>query len=378
MSKVLRIQKGGYKVIAESGSEIRFDPGSDGRVNIVGSLYVQGDTILGSTTSVTQQDLVIEDRLITLNNGQQGSEISYNGSNQMSGLIIDRGNADVLMVFDEKPFRGQTTNPLAYNLLSPSFVLKDNTSNENLKPLTTNRIQTYGVDDGSNNQHLTLYTGYEGVVRVAYTTIEPGETDSAFVPYHERIGNDNDIPNFKFLKNYVRAEAGQAIIQRVFRYTEDTLDNTFSGAEAKDITQAGDGFSGVLFTVGSGPFAARIKNPVTKIGRFGTDIGIVIGVGETSTNNLRLVVDAAQNTMISTDNSNLVINPYTGSVVLRNVLRVEHLPNTIASPVPAVEQNVVYSRNELGSGGTGLYFVNSVGNGEFCSASNALVYSLIF
>ena len=378
MSKVLRIQKGGYKVIAESGSEIRFDPGSDGRVNIVGSLYVQGDTILGSTTSVTQQDLVIEDRLITLNNGQQGSEISYNGSNQMSGLIIDRGNADVLMVFDEKPFRGQTTNPLAYNLLSPSFVLKDNSSNENLKPLTTNRIQTYGVDDGSNNQHLTFYTGYEGVVRVDYTTAEPGEPESAFVPYHERIANDNDIPNFKFLKNYVNAEAGQAIIQRVYRYTEGTFDNTFSGIEAKDITQAGDGFSGVLFITGSGPFAARAKNTATKIGRFGTDTGIIIGRGESNSNNIKLIIDGAQNTMISTDNSNLVINPYTGSVVLRNVLRFEHLPNSIAEPIPALEQNVVYSRNELGSGGTGLYFVNTAGDGEFCSASNALVYSLIF
>ena len=378
MSKVLRIQKGGYKVIAESGSEIRFDPGSDGRVNIVGDLYVQGDTILGNTTSVTQQDLVIEDRLITLNNGQQGSEISDNGSNQMSGLVIDRGNADVLMVFDEKPFKGQTGNTLAFTLLPPAFVLKDNSTNANLKPLTTNRIQTYGVDDGSDNQHLTFYTGYEGVVRVDYTTIEPGETDSAFVPYHERIDNDNDIPNFKFLKEYVRAEAGQAIIQKFYRYTEDTLDNTFSGAEARDITQAGDGFSGVLFTTGSGPFASRIKNPVTKIGRFGTDIGIIVGIGEENTNNIKLMVDSSQTTMISTDNSNLVINPYTGNVILRNVLRFEHLSNTISDPVPAVEQNLVYSRNELGSGGTGLYFANSIGNGEFCSASNALVYSLIF
>jgi hypothetical protein len=384
MSKVLRIQKGGYKVIAEEGSEIRLDSGSGGRVTVTGDLYVEGQT-----TYINTVDLEIEDRIIILNRGEQGPGITSSSTQPMSGLQIDRGNVDALMVFDEQPFKSLTSNPNENTLLPPSFVLKDNSNTKNLLPLTTNKIQTYGLEGG--NKDLTIWTGYEGVIKVDYLTTPAGETEAIYDPYHIRIQNllnssiaeiqdqANDmVPNIKFIREYVRASAGEAVIQRFYRYTETTTENTLSGGEARDISQEGDGFSGVQFVVGSGPFGARVKNDVARIGRFGLDNGMIIGQGAESANNIRIVIDNGDNAVIKTDNTDLQISPSTRNIVLKSVLRVENLSNEFADPTPVVGENVLFVRQELGSGGTGVYFTNVVGNGEFCSASNALVYSLIF
>ena len=185
MSKVLRIQKGGYKIIAEqTGSEIKLDPGTGGRVTVTGDLYVEG-----STTNINTVDLEIEDRLIVVNKGEQGPGANQSGitaSEPISGIRIDRGNVDALLVFDETPYKGLVTNSAELPFIGPSFVFKDTTADKNLFPITTNRIQTYGLADNAN-QHLTFFTGYEGVVKVEVQLQDPNNLEQVRLEYHERV-----------------------------------------------------------------------------------------------------------------------------------------------------------------------------------------------
>ena len=400
MSKVLRIQKGGYKVIAEeSGSEILLDPGpgNSGRVTVTGDLYVEGNA-----TYVNSTNLEIEDRIIRLNKGEQGpgsGQSAISGVEPMSGIEVDRGNVDALFVFDETPLRGYVLggDNLEDKTLYPvleSFVSKSTLPNRSLFPITTNRIQTYGVQP---NRDLTFFVGYEGLLKVDYKASDLND-DQLYDPYHTRIKKlidnpdpalqlegANSIPNIQFIKEYVRAEAGQAVIQQFFRFTDINTLNTYSGAIAKDISQTGDGFSGVLFTVGSDlgsfprtPPGDLAQLAVARIGKVGTDQGLVVGRGGLSDKNLRLVVDISDSTIIKTDNSDLIIEPDTGNVIIKSVVRVDDLSPALNDPTSITGKNTIYSRAVQGSGGTGIFFTNNNTSGELCSAANALVYGLIF
>jgi hypothetical protein len=400
MSKVLRIQKGGYKVIAEEiGSEILLNPGpnNSGKVTVTGDLIVEGNS-----TYVNSTNLEIEDRIIRLNRGEQGpggGQSAIVGVEPMSGIEIDRGNVDALFVFDESPMRGYVLggdsldDKNAYPVLE-SFVSKSTLPNKSLFPITTNRIQTYGVQP---NRDLSFFVGYEGLLKVDYLASEPNE-DQLYDAYHVRIKNlienpdptiqaegNNSIPNIQFIREYVRAEAGQAVIQQFFRYTDLNTYNTYSGAQAKDISQTGDGFSGVLFTVGSdlGSFPRTPPGDlatiaVARIGKVGTDQGLVVGKGGPADKNLRVVIDIADNTIIKTDNTDLIIEPDTGNIIIKSVVHVQDLSPALSDPTPITGENIVFSRAIQGSGGTGLFFTNNNTTGELCSAANALVYGLIF
>jgi len=400
MSKVLRIQKGGYKIIAEeTGSEILLNPGpgNSGRVTVTGDLYVEG-----GATYVNSTNLEIEDRIIRLNRGEQGpgnGQSGISGVEPMSGIEIDRGNVDALFVFDEVPLRGYVLggdsleDKTAYPVLE-SFVSKSTLPNKSLLPITTNRIQTYGVQP---NKDLSFFVGYEGLLKVDYKASDLNE-DQLYDAYHIRIkklidnpditmqeeGN-NAIPNIQFIRDYVRAEAGQAVIQQFFRYTDLNTLNTYSGAQAKDISQTGDGFSGVLFTVGSDlgsfprtPPGDLAQLAVARIGKVGTDQGLVVGRGGLADRNLKVVIDIGDQAIIKTDNADLVINPSTGNVVIRSIVKIDYLSPALSDPTSTTGTNTIYSRATQGSGGTGIFFTNNNTTGELCSAANALVYGLIF
>jgi len=317
----------------------------------------------------------------------------------MSGIEIDRGNVDALFVFDEVPLRGYVLggdsleDKTAYPVLE-SFVSKSTLPNKSLLPITTNRIQTYGVQP---NKDLSFFVGYEGLLKVDYKASDLNE-DQLYDAYHIRIkklidnpditmqeeGN-NAIPNIQFIRDYVRAEAGQAVIQQFFRYTDLNTLNTYSGAQAKDISQTGDGFSGVLFTVGSDlgsfprtPPGDLAQLAVARIGKVGTDQGLVVGRGGLADRNLKVVIDIGDQAIIKTDNADLVINPSTGNVVIRSIVKIDYLSPALSDPTSTTGTNTIYSRATQGSGGTGIFFTNNNTTGELCSAANALVYGLIF
>lgn len=387
MSKVLRVQRGGIKLITEPGAEIRLDTGnSDGQVTITGNLTVQGET-----TYLNVADLQVEDRVIELNKSETGPGITGGQDSKFSGLFVHRGGGktfinekneidergDAYFVFDEEPYS-------LNNKIQPSFVFRDDTLDRKLIPITTYRVQSYGIGDFKD---ITLFVGSEGLVKVE----APGPIGTP--QYHERLlalsqtsttsaqeAADATLPNFRFLKQYVQASAGEAVIQKFTRFTLDNPPlNTFSGAQARDISIANDQFSGVLFTVGSGPFPRTQPTVgIARIGKFGTDNGLLVGVGTLADNNLKVVIDSSNSAVIKTDNCDLTIAPDTRNIILKNVTKVQNLSLFYADPLPETGYNTVFSREQQGSGGTGLFFTNNTTTGELCSAANALVYGLIF
>ena len=104
MSKVLSINDGNYTVKVEAGGQILLDTARGsfvsgkpaGTVVIRGSLEVEG-----TTTTVESNDTLINDNILTLNNGQAGAGISAS-KNYQSGIEIDRGSeATASFVFDD-------------------------------------------------------------------------------------------------------------------------------------------------------------------------------------------------------------------------------------------------------------------------------------
>ena len=96
MSKVLKVENGNYTVKVEAGGNIILDTARGtntgnpalpaGTVIVRGSLEVEG-----STTTVESNDTLLNDNIITLNNGETGAGISAS-KGYSSGLEVDRGS----------------------------------------------------------------------------------------------------------------------------------------------------------------------------------------------------------------------------------------------------------------------------------------------
>lgn len=380
MSKVLRIQEGGYKIITEPGSEIRLDTGlGSGQVRITGDLIVEGDR-----TDLEVSILNVEDRMVVINNFPDGSDASlaygiipitdqFEGSAQYAGIEIKRGGgaAKIRMVFDEAS--DVLYSPPHRSITDPKegmFVFRD--SAKNLIGINTNYIKT-------NQYNLTFDVGRGGTTNPNTVVSIKDDISQGGVPYHLRLlnrNNNNDIPNIRYIKDYVRAEAGSAIIEKFSRFAFDETGNsidTKTGARATDFI-ADDQYTGIFFTVGEGSITSRVPKEVANIDLNGLFIGDKF---QPNASHLKLYVQGDQ-ISITTDKSALTIAPENGLIKFRNTLQVEHLPEIQPNPTPVSNNNIVYSRGDQGAGGTGIYFANVTTAGEICSAAKALVYGLIF
>ena len=359
MSKVLRIQDGGYKIITKSGSEIKLDTGeSQGKVTITGDLFVKGNT-----TYFDVADLRVEDNIIVLNKNETGEGVTH--PDRQSGIMIERGTLpDAQFFFDEaiqhfNPSLGQNGENV-----NGTFVLKN--SDGNLIGLKINSIKTDGND-------LNFDIGDDGVLMV-YPT---GDKD-----YKSRVGDSNSIPNVDYLRKYVAAEAGNALIEKLYRYQnlgEGVFRQTGTGIQALD-TQAEDPFTRLEFSV-SDPQTTnkKIKTIVDNNGLL---------VGDTSPSNApRVRINGAG---ISTENTSLETNnlfkiaPVDGLINLESQVSVKHLPILQNNPDPIDGRTLIYTRREEKTGGTGIYYTKKASSGEttsageLISATKALVYGLIF
>jgi hypothetical protein len=379
MSKVLRISQGGYKIITEPGSEIKLDTGLGiGKVKITGDLIVEGDS-----TKIQTSVLEVEDNIVIINKANTVAAATFPGIvNGQAGIEIQRGQESdgdpdtphLRFVYDDSLSYFPPNN---VNLNIGAFVFK-RVDNNQLVGITTNFIQTLNSD-------LHFNTGDAGKISIR---------TSGATPYEERLSDNDDIPNLKYIKSYVRAEAGSAIIEKISRYYQDEDDAVFdtkTGVEARDAL-AGDLSTGVFFTVALGPpgpngtlGAARQVFQVGNFNRKGLFVGDNSPIGG-SKPHLKLYVNEPPpgNTIdtkysyIETDNGPLVLNPEDGLVKLKNKLEIENLQVTAPNPLPVSNTNTIYSRIDQGAGGTGIYFSNTVTSGEICSAAKALVYGLIF
>jgi hypothetical protein len=360
MSKVLRIQEGGYKIIAKTGSEIKLDTGETGQVTIIGSLNVTG-----ITNYVNVTDMQVEDNIIELNRGDKGTDgISRSLNDGQAGLMIQRGanpaKYAAQMFFDEEITH---YNPVLRTRVDGSFVLKN--ANNDLIGLQINNITT-----GSKTRRfssLNFDLGNNGVLSVV---IDPTSN-----PYQDRIDAGNDIPNLAYLRNYVAAEAGNALIEKMYRYKNvgGSFIKTNTGIQTYD-TQASDARTEVQISV-SDPQSTfkRVKFIVD-------NDGILVGdVLSPSTSKIRI-----SGTSITTENTDsrlsspFTISPSDGIINFESKITIKDSPPEESDPVYLAGKSLIYTRREQKTGGTGIYYVNQGSAGELISATKALVYGLIF
>jgi len=171
MGQVVQVN-GDYTIKAKQGSNIILDVGTGpeaGDVKITGNLTVVGETLIVQTT-----DLAVEDNIITLNKGEEGSGVTK----ILSGIEIDRGLlANTSFIYDESTQSWQ----IAEGSTELGFI---NFSNSALRLKTL--LTSMDEDEGD----LTLFAeaGNTGVLKVGGASL-----------YNERVTDDNDIPNKRYV-----------------------------------------------------------------------------------------------------------------------------------------------------------------------------------
>jgi hypothetical protein len=342
MSKVLSVNNGNYTVKVEGGGQILLDTARGsfvsgkpaGTVVIRGSLEVEG-----TTTTVESNDTLINDNILTLNNGQVGAGISAS-KNYQSGIEIDRGSeSKASFVFDDN---------VSWNIGGDSGTggFKLFTGSGDKTTLVLDGIKSNAalfIDTGNNAISVTNATDYETRV-FPYTggVVTGGAID------------DDLIPNAKAVVDYVTFASANVLQDRI---EEGTTSKTF--VETKDFEVTGS--------------ASRINIGVDNVikASFLTD---TIELGD-------IIIQGSQ-IMTSSSNEDLRLEAAgTGSVQINDKLLITttlQADDAAVDPTAPSTGSIIYTKAE-GSGGSGVYFVNSsTTQNELISNNRSLLYSMIF
>lgn len=419
MSKIVKVHNGDYKIVVGSvnvGSGVS-TPGTivldtnpnglpnQGLVNIKGDLLVEG-----TTTTVNSEVVTIEDNIIILNTGWDGIA----SAGKQSGISLNQGiSPDVNIIFDNDITSFDPTGNTSLPGSNPdgSFVFKDD--NDNLRAIVTNSIDTLGQD-------LALISSGTGVITVqGTTTYEERVLDYArlnvifsisrvsrssneatvyttsphtFVPGDQVVVNCTSNVSFNAYNPYGNIQSVTIIdcpAADRFTYTSTGPDvsllppGSASGTVRVDpiinddyipnIKAVNDLASILLSEV----TVNKIVEADTKVQVYDFDVSgvsskvdmTVDGVSKVTVNALGLTVDNLRL------NNNALSNISTDEIVLDNPISIANRVSTPTTPVGYVR---LYSKNTPGTGGTGLFFVNTLGtNDELISKTKALLYSLI-
>ena len=312
MSKIVKVSESDYRLIVKPTGTITLDTGVEvGTVRVTGNLIVDG-----TQTTVNTTNLDIEDNIIRLNKNETGSGITLG----FSGLEVERGTqANAQMVYKES---------------TDKWIFQYDDAN-----LTGITVGSVGTNPGSNLL-LDMQSG-SGTIRVTNST-----------NYESRVTNNDDIPNKKYLDDYVSAGlvvTGQADVDRIYKGTGISPVVVQTAAIAD--------LSKLQFLVRSGGTLNQ-RAQITSIGLDVDSINIYeYTVQSTSiVNNLRLY---AANSHIEIDG---VLN----------------LKNQTSEPLGTGGTNRVYSQSTMGSGKSGLFFVNSTLRDELVAKNRALLFSMLF
>jgi hypothetical protein len=403
MSKVVRVQGGDYKVVVGSSvtpGNIILDTNPAGALGSQGEVRITGDlVVMGNTTVVESETLSVKDNIIEINKGETGEGVSTLGST--AGIRIDRGTEPyVELVWDENLLsRDPDTN------INLPGTFKFTTSSNELIPIATNSINTFGGN-------LALISTGAGIITVTGTA-----------DYEQRILNYSKL-NSLFEIISVRRQSGIATIEvntlhelqngdriEVVCFPDATFNSeaapvTIINSTTVTYASPGPNVLTTNFPLGIGgtvrPSAVfdddripnmkaivdytksslttfvpkKIQEQDTKVEAFDTGIS---GLSE-----ITFVVDSSQravinNTGLSVDNINIFGNNI--SNFLNDNIRVDSvlsLENKATDPIATLGYVTVYSKSEPGTGGTGIYFVNTTGtDDELISKTKSLLYSLI-
>jgi hypothetical protein len=391
MSKIVRVQGGDYRIVVGSQGNpgtIYLDTNpSDDRNFSQGNVVVTGDlTVLGKSTVIESETLAIKDNIIYLNQGETGAGVSTLGTT--SGFQVDRGSLiDVSFLWDE-------------NLETGSFKAVD--ASDNLKAIATNKIVTRGTD-------LFLIANGNGIVSVAGTVdyeeqvLDYERLGVTFnISFVERINGIGQVyvlethgliagdvvdvvcgSNLTFNGNFIQVV--DAPTPTSFTYVSIGADVAIEPANGfvrvnpildddtiPNIRAVADYINILLPTV----IVSKIQENDTIVQVRDADTS---GVSE-----IIFEVDGAQravinNSGLNVDNirirNNTISNFSNDNLLVDSILSIANRTGTPTTPIGYVK---LYSKNDPGTGGTGLYFTNTTGTtDELISKTKALLYSLI-
>ena len=327
MSRVLNLS-GDYRIMVQSGGNIILDPGSSGTVTITGNLDV-----MGAQSNIESNSVSIQDNILQLNYDPNNI---YNGDgiptgspiNGQAGLQIWRGSrSSANLLFDENISH---YNPYSNSNVAGSFVLK--TTDGTLSGLNLATVIT-----PSNSNFVFDFQNQPYVLRIANGA-----------GYENRVLNDNDIPNRKYVQQYVTSAAGTIAVSALWYPTVTPLVDATTSIQA---------------------FASTI---VFQLGGI-TEVSLSSG-GFTMGN-----VTVNQNTISNTGSNvaNLILSANTGKVEINGVLV---LDDQTAQPSVVNGTTNIYSSATIGPGKTGIYFNNNNASqtpDELVSRSRAVALSIL-
>lgn len=345
MGQVIQVN-GDYKIKSKPGAKITLDPGITGDVLVTGNLIVTGDT-----TTVSTQDLEIEDNIIELNVGETGDGVTL----VYSGIQIDRGYVNG----DSEGVKNPPANFL-WNETDQGWQLSVGTVNA----IDFSQGSKIILKDIKTPENSNLFIDLAGVIRV------PSDAQ-----YESKVIEDFHITNKKYVDRRIITNPSHKL------ETVDSLiyisDNTITSGEGSPqeftaLTGYSTGGESAVSVVLNGELAAQIYPNRTQIG------DLELGGGETR---------SEITTKDSITNQNILIRTQgTGKLETNYALQFNHIGQV--GPAPVSESNLLYGATP-GLGSTGIYFVNPsqdtssnndsrYQNGELISRRRALLYSMIF
>lgn len=406
--KVLNVSDGDYKVTVQQGGVITLNTGvNTGQVVITGDL-----TVLGNTTSVQTTVMEIEDNLIILNLGETGSTVTEG----TSGIEIERGSSpNPSFVWDE-----------SVTAFVPGLGPVAGTWVPRRAPGVTSAIRTQSIDTANGNLHL-INSGTGGYITVTGT----GNYERNILTYADNVSynpifgvtvtDDDRIPNIKavadftigYLATYLPPAFGSGdtiaegfdtlAFQGVGSISGTTL--TISSVSL-GLLEVGDTITGAGVVPGT-----TVVSAITGIGGIGTytvsnihspAIGpVVIQAGDAVSqftfkvdNTLEVTIDAngmlvnnlrLNTNTISSTSSGITLDPFNNELTIDGYMT---LIDQGSDPSLLAGSARIYTKSTVGSGDTGLYFVNSrvdtdgstllTLQEELVSRKRALLFSFIF
>lgn len=425
MPKVLKSYSSDYRIATKDNGTITLDTGDAvGTVFVTGNLEVKGDS-----TTINTEELKIEDNVIVLSNGTQGSGLPSSVDFQ-SGIEVDRGSLpNARWIFDE-----QISWTLGGLSGQGTFYAEEGVAGQKL-PINTPGIVAQGnfyVDTGNGVISVTNTPDYEEkIFNYSNGAIQPNSNGLIVI-------DDDNIPNAKALKDYIDysftnrssffISQGDTQVETIdeIHVLENIISINASGNNTTIIETAGQHGLLETDTVDISGIQAN-GDPIESLNASNIDIIEIISptvlrldisvvngdvtnyISESGTLeksnavesrvkidvegtniadffNNRFAVDGIEigsNQIKVTDsNENLVLKaPGVGSVVVDDVLEIPSIPYDDDNLIPPLAPNngiKIYAK-QPGSGKVGLYYVNSNNtNDEIVSKNRSLLFSMLF
>ena len=350
MGQFFRVN-GDYNIKVRDGGTIKLDTGTSGDTIITGNLTVQGDV-----TAVSSTNLEIKDRIITLNDGENGPGVTLT----YAGVEIDRGTYVDSTAVPRAAFVWNESNPGFatdedpasgsgfWQIVTGSSDTSYGFGNSNLK---VRRILT---DASTDSGDLTLIGTGTGVVKVAGTS-----------NYETQVTDDDDLPNKKYVDDAIQNNP-------TFQIIAPQGQNTRVIIADKEVTPDDASTGGSLLY-----YFDQTGIPTSE-----STVGVVID-GVVTANFYAdrvqlqsLEIDNFEILTRGSGNDNIKLTPFgTGKVQVSYGIQ---LDNNAVSPAIVSNSHVIYSRPES-TGKSGIFFVNTENTrDELVSKNRALLFSMLF